>query len=159
MAVSTAPSFEQLLGVLGPDRDCAGDRYRDLHRRLVRFFEWEGGPEPQAHADEVIDRIERKIAGGERIADVSAYAYAVARFVLREVRKRSDREGVVHAQFAHVIERQRDAEADGDALEAVRGCLHHCLQALTPANRALILAYYAGEGHTIESRRQLAASL
>jgi DNA-directed RNA polymerase specialized sigma24 family protein len=159
----SSPAFEQLLAALDPDRERAGAQYRDLHHRLVKFFEWERGRRPDEQADEVIDRIVRKIAQGERIANLRAYAHGVAKLLLREGWKQAAREEEARTQLRLIklppddagVSRPEDAVADRQ-----QDCFDTCLQTLTPKNREVILTYYAGEGHArIEERRRLAERL
>ena len=49
MAGLTEQTLAKLLDVLDADRDLAGERYEDLRRTLVRFFEWRGAPFPEEH--------------------------------------------------------------------------------------------------------------
>jgi hypothetical protein len=53
----TANAFAKLLDCLSADRERAGEKYEDLRRTLIRFFEWRGAPFPEEHADETFNRI------------------------------------------------------------------------------------------------------
>ena len=59
-----APAFQRLLARLDADPARAGERYEDLRRTLVRFFEWRGAPFPDDHADETFDRVARRLDEG-----------------------------------------------------------------------------------------------
>lgn len=152
--------LDRLLAALDPDRDFAGTRYRDLHHRLTGFFAWQNNAHPEDRADEVMDRVMRKLDDGEAIDSVPAFAFGVAWRLLSEARKQVEREIAAHGHllmlFGDAFEHQ--PETDGDTTEEL--CFEDCLAVLTPANRELILAYHDGEGGTrIESRRRLAAGL
>ncbi|HYK03159.1 MAG TPA: hypothetical protein VE974_15475 [Thermoanaerobaculia bacterium] len=152
--------LDQLLSALDPDRDFAGTRYRELHHRLTGFFAWQNNARPEDRADEVMDRVMRKLDGGERINSVPAFAFGVARLLLSEARKQVEREIVAHAQLLRMSGEAvaHEAQTDGDAVEEL--CFDDCLALLTPANRKLIIAYHTGEGGAkIEARRGLAAGL
>jgi DNA-directed RNA polymerase specialized sigma24 family protein len=156
----SSTSLDQLLAALDPDRDFAGTRYRDLHGRLTGFFAWQNNVRPEDRADEVMDRVMRKLDDGERIDNVPAFAFGVARLLLSEARKQVQREIAAHSHLllmaGEVVEPQ--PQTDGDTPEEL--CFDDCLALLTPANRELILAYHTGEGSTkIEARRRLAAGL
>jgi DNA-directed RNA polymerase specialized sigma24 family protein len=163
VAVSS-PAFEQLLAALDPDRERAGLEYRELHHRLVKFFEWQCSRRPDEQADQVMDRMVRKIAQGERVENLRAYAYGVAKLLLREAWKEATREDTAHDQLLRMV---RSAEADvvvHPAEDAEPGreqdCLDKCLASLTDKNREIILSYYSDDdGGRIGRRRQLAASL
>jgi DNA-directed RNA polymerase specialized sigma24 family protein len=161
----SAPAFEQFLAALDPDRERAGLQYRDLHHRLVKFFEWESSRRPDEQADEVIDRVLRRIAQGERIDNLRAYAHGVAKLLLREGWRKAAREDDARAQLLRVV---RSAEADvvrhPAEDEPSRGpeseCLERCLGSLTERNRDIILSYYTDDdAGRIEGRRELAARL
>lgn len=157
-AVSANPSFKQLLTFFDTDLDRAGARYRDLHRRLVKFFEWQGLREPEEHADEALDRLLRKIAGGEPVANVDGYALAIARCVSLEARKRSEREAEI-LRLVPQVETEEPRLGDDDA-ERQQECFERCLATLSATNREIILRYYTGERREkIEARRTLAQSL
>ena len=40
-----------LLACLADDRETAGEKYLEIRRNLIRFFEWRGCPFPEDHAD------------------------------------------------------------------------------------------------------------
>ena len=42
----------------------AAEEYEELRRRLIRFFEWRGARFPDEHADEVLNRLARKLVEG-----------------------------------------------------------------------------------------------
>lgn len=155
---SSAP-FESLLAAFHADRERAGAEYRALHHRLMKYFEWQG-QEPAADlADEVIDRIGRRIAQGERIEKPEAYALGVARMRILERKKELEREQEARKQFRWVSEQSPHAEEAFDA-ERQHECLERALAALSPTSREIILAYYSGDGREkIERRRALAAAL
>ncbi len=50
-AALTSETFAALLFSLDADRERAGEKYEDLRRTLIRFFEWRGAPFPEEHAD------------------------------------------------------------------------------------------------------------
>lgn len=157
-AVSANPTFHQLLTFFDADHERAGARYRDLHRRLVKFFEWQGVPDAEDQADEVLDRLLRKIGEGEAIANVDAYALAIARCVLLEARKRLEREAEI-LRLVQPADAEEPQLGDDDA-ERQQQCFDECLATLSPTNRTIILHYYTGERREkIEARRELAASL
>jgi DNA-directed RNA polymerase specialized sigma24 family protein len=149
--------FEQLLSALHPDRERAGAQYRALHLQLVAFFDWRCSRRADEQADEVIDRVIRRIAEGERIANLQTYALGVARLLLHEERKHAVREQAFHAQLVTLGKDFEEPEAPDDEQ---RTRFERCLDALSQDNRAIILAYYTGEGGTkIETRRRLAAEM
>lgn len=157
--VSANPSFRQLLSFFDRDPERAGVRYRDLHARLVKFFQWQGVPEAEEHADEVLDRLLRKISDGETVANVNGYAIAIARCVFLEWRKRIERQAEVLRLVAAPDAAEEPPVGDDDG-ERQRQWFDECLSTLSATNREIILRYYTGERRTkIEARRELAQSL
>src|SRR5512134_1992159 len=86
----TEETFDRLLASLDADRERAGERYEDLRRTLVRFFEWRGAPFPEDHADETFDRVARRLDEGITIENLGGYCYNVARLIFLETLKNPD---------------------------------------------------------------------
>ena len=152
----TQEAFDKLLARLSADREEAGEKYQELRGRLVRFFEWQGCPSPEDHADEAINRLAYKVARGEEIRDLSHYSFGVARMLLLEIRKEQEKERRALCQLP-VAQTGPD---ETDSAEAELECLRQCLQSLSPDNRQLLMQYYRGEkGAKIENRRGLAEQM
>lgn len=155
--ILTQEAFEGLLASIGSDRDAAADRYLEIHRNLVRLFEWRGCSIPDEYADETLNRCARRIAAGDEIRDLAAYAIGVARMLLKETGRLSAREryGLSDVPEPRVAplepERGQDAHAE---------CLTKCLAQLSAAHRDLILNYYTGDrGDKVKKRKSLMQSL
>src|SRR5215831_16309091 len=86
----TAEAFTKLLACLDPERERAGEKYEDLRRTLIKYFEWRGAPFPEDHADETLNRVARKLNEGVEVRNVNGYSYEVARRVCLEVWKGDD---------------------------------------------------------------------
>ncbi len=149
----TRPAFDGLLARLDTDPVVAGEKYEHLRRALLRFFSWHQTLEADTSVDETLDRIARRLASGETIEDVPAFAYGVARLVRLERQRQSAAiptttdEGLV----AHV------AEEPSEDVEARDACLQRCLGEIPAKERELIVAYYVGTGRErIDGRAQLA---
>ncbi|HEV2861123.1 MAG TPA: hypothetical protein VGX48_08965 [Pyrinomonadaceae bacterium] len=156
----TADTFAGLLSRLDADRERAGEKYEDLRRTLIRFFEWRGAPFPEEHADEVLNRLARKLGEGVEIRNVRAFCHEVARLVLLESAK--GRDG--RTEPLESIKFEPAASPDGASEEAEKelglACLEDCLRALPAESAGLILEYYrGGEGGQIERRKALAQRL
>lgn len=143
--VLTPDAFEKLLGVLGEDREQAGQRYETIRAGLVRFFEWRGCGGAESLADETIDRVCRKLEGGEPIDGGGAYFHAVARNVLKEHLRGRQR----HERLSWAISPPEGYAWEHPLLtvgERERlACLERCLQSLTEGERDLIRRYYGAE--------------
>lgn len=155
-AALTAEAFGKLLLFLDSDHDRAGEKYEDLRRTLIRFFEWRGAPFPEEHADEAFDRVARKLGAGVEIKNVGGYCYEVARVVYLETTKgfHSKKEPLSSIEFELAAADKAEENAEKEARLA---CLEGCLQTLPQDNAELILAYYRyAEGGKIEGRKTLA---
>lgn len=153
-------AFERLLELLGPDRDRAAERYEEVRRNLVRFFEWRGCADPASLADEVMDRVARRLSDGEAIhaANPAGYFFGVARNVWRETFKTMQRHRTAATDVSKVA--SNPLEEIERETEAALACLEQCLGSLPPESRGLVLQYYQDQGiRRIERRRHLAEEL
>jgi DNA-directed RNA polymerase specialized sigma24 family protein len=158
MAGLTEQTFARLLDVLDADRDLAGERYEDLRRTLVRFFEWRGAPFPEDHADQTLDRVARRLAEGVEIKNIGGYAYVVARLIFLETLKAPESRRV-EIEPAGLMATVGEVDVAEDS-ERRLGCLDRCLHGLPADSRELIVEYYReDERGRIETRRALAARL
>ena len=156
--------LKRLLLRLDANLTVAWEKYRGLHSRLTKFFEWNQCPSPEELAEVVLDRVARKHEN-EEIRDVSEFVIGVARNVLREAYKKSRR--VSHIEDTpggeESLAEGRDREDEivsgldhQNRLEALR----ECLDGLKPADRALALDYYSAEEEKHKVHRQkLAAAI
>ncbi|MFN7978209.1 MAG: hypothetical protein U0P30_08745 [Vicinamibacterales bacterium] len=133
------PGPAPLLARLDDDPEIALARFEDLRRTIERFFDWRGASAPAECADDVLDRMSRRLAGGEVIESPRAFAYAVARLVWLEQQRPARRLVPLDA----VPEPAAAATASEESPRLI--CLDRCLETLTPDTRALILRYYAHE--------------
>ena len=151
-------TFERLLEWLDPDRARAGEIYEAIRCKLLKFFEWRGLPEAGELADRTIDRVARKVEGGELRSgsEPSSFFYGVARNILKE-------------HWAELGQRRRASQELGATavrttedlpMERRLSCLDSCLSRLSPHSRELILGYYRGSRkEKIENRKALAEHL
>lgn len=143
-----------LLAFLARGRADAGAAYEELRRRLQFFFEWRGLAAAPELADETLNRVAAKLAGGEdiRTDEPGRYAFGVARFVYLEAVKRNARRAAV----GHDAGGQAEDAAQRDARLAA---LEDCLDALPQRTQQMVLRYHAGDGRRIDHRKQLASEL
>jgi DNA-directed RNA polymerase specialized sigma24 family protein len=154
----TAESFSRLLDALDRDRDRAGEKYEELRRILIRFFEWRGAPFPEEHADETFDRVSRKLGAILEISNIGGYCYEVARLVCLEALKGRDRRSISIDSMA--MPPADTASVEPAALASRFACLESCLGALPGESRELILEYYRDEGRgRIDRRKAMAERL
>jgi len=59
--------FEQLLLRLEPALSDTTQRYMQLRLKLVKYFAWKTGQDPELHADEAIVRLLKTVTAGQEI--------------------------------------------------------------------------------------------
>lgn len=150
----------RLLVRLDENPGLAGLRYEELRRRLILFFRLKQPADAEQLADEVLDRVARKVAEGLEIFKMEAYVLGVARFVQRE------REGTALSAARALSDLAREQQIEmADApvdppSEEHQKALGRCLKELTPADRTMILNYYSAEGSgRIVQRQSMARKL
>ena len=154
-------SFDKLLNLLDPDRDQAGLKYESLRQRLIKFFEWRNCEMSEELADEVFDRVLRKITEGEEIQNVTAYSATIAQFVFKEYLRTNQRQNQL-IEDAPEIQNIKAKEADVEDENSSRrfSCFDKCLKEFSDENRKFIIAYYDTDERTmIASRKRLAEEM
>ena len=140
--ILTRDAFDKLLASLDADRSSAAEKYEDIRRTLVTYFEFRDVAAPEELVDETLDRVARRLDEGQEVyaSNPASYFYAVARNVWREYLASPNRaasslvdmpEGKVRAEDPSVT-RERDAERA--EREKRLTCLERCLSAM-PARR------------------------
>jgi DNA-directed RNA polymerase specialized sigma24 family protein len=157
--VLTKEALDTFLARLDLDRERAGQKYEGVRLRLLKYFQWCGAVTPDMDADETINRVARKIAEGERVYNLNAYIYGVAKLVNAEAVKVRTRNQQLSDETPE-IEAPPLEEEDSDVVER-RSCFDRCLQYLPDENREVITEYYRFDkgGKKIEHRKKLAARL
>ncbi len=155
----TKQAFDTLLRALDPHPERAGEVYLQIRRNLVRFFEGRGCPLAEDHADEVINRVARKLEAGAEIRDFNSYVYGVARMLMLEILKEREKE----QRAINELPALQLVRPDVDEIEEKErrlACLARCLEKLPIESRELIVQYYQGDGRAkIENRQRLAEQL
>lgn len=153
--------FEALLSALHADRAEAAERYAALRDRLGRFFEWNHADDPDALADEVMDRLARRaIDGGkeaEAVRQPEKFAAGIARLMLREQWRRQKADAKLAATLQNqALELPRQLEEQKQT-EVAAGFLEDCMSRLAASQRDLIQRYYSTEARNqIDARKELA---
>lgn len=152
----TQEAFDRLLACLADEREAAGEKYLEIRRNLIRFFEWRGCPFPEDHADETVNRVARRLSEGEELRTPSAYFIGVARLLVLEIVKARAKESQALEEIAFSTVEPVEPTGDEPRIE----CLQQCLGTLSSENRQLILQYYQGEkSEKISNRKQLTTRL
>ena len=154
----TAENFSKLLVCLDANREQAGEKYEELRRTLIRFFEWRGSAFPEEHADETLNRLAKKIDDGVVINNLGRYCHEIGRLVFLEALKSNDS----RRASLEEINLKVAAETTDEAMEKeIRlACLDDCLGVLSENTRELIVEYYRdAKRDRIDRRKALAKRL
>lgn len=153
--VLTRPAFERLMAELDPDRTQAGHKYEVLRAKLVTFFASHGAPAPEDHADEVLNRLGRRLEEGVEVNNLFAYAASVARRYWKELLRSRIRESSAVAEGAALIVPEPPENAEVRAT-----CFEECWRSLSEKSRRLMTLYCQGDWRArITRRRQMSAQL
>jgi DNA-directed RNA polymerase specialized sigma24 family protein len=153
----TQESFARLLLKLSSNPAEAGARYEALRRRLIFYFTRKCLDFPEDLADEVLDRLTRRLAEGVAIDSAEAFALGIARHVAQEQFSKSL---LVEAPDEVFFDNIPAASPTSDVEARIAG-MERCLQRLPGTDVALLESYYLGnhDGNLIRARRSLAATL
>ncbi len=137
-------AWEALLLAFAPDRELAGRKYEDLRRRLINLFTWEQCDGADNLADEVLNRLARKVMEGAEIPHLDRFAFGIARIVIQE-HKRAQKN-----QEKAVRELQGTVQPGHDW--TTMDSMQRCLQRLPSDRRELIERYYTEDRATLARR-------
>jgi DNA-directed RNA polymerase specialized sigma24 family protein len=154
-------NFDKFLNLLDADREQAGVKYESLRQRLLKFFEWRNCEMPEELADIVFDRIVKKIAEGEEIQNVTAFASTIAQFVFKEYLRRNERQNQLIEDAPEVQNlKAKEIEEEDEFTTKRRSCFEKCLAEFDAENRKFIIAYYTTDEKTmIAARKKLAEEM
>jgi DNA-directed RNA polymerase specialized sigma24 family protein len=148
--------FDALLRALDVDTEAAGLAYRQLHQRLILFFRINNAADPEALADEALDRLGRRI-GTLQTGDIGspqAFALGIGRHLRQEDLRRQRRESEAASEWAAVT------LANDGHHEYLLQALDQCMELMREDQRLLLRSYYQWTGRQkIEHHRQLAEKL
>lgn len=151
-------AFQRLLHWLDEGVDSGGQKYLEIYRRLVSYFDRRNCAAPLELADETLSRVARRLdeEGALTGSSPARYCYIVARFVFLEYQRQARPFDINVSELPMQVE----GEEAGEDQERRLACLERCLQQLDSDQRSMILEYYRGEGSAkIDGRRALAARL
>lgn len=157
----TPNAFRRFLEWLDEGADTDGEKYLEIRRRLVAFFDRKNCLTADELADETLNRVARRLEEEGRIESETPakYCYITARFVFMEYLRGKEKENVSlddipHQPFAPVESDEKKIK------EKMLDCLERCTGELESVNREMIIRYYYGEERVkIENRRALAGKM
>lgn len=158
----TPAAFQRLLDWLDEGPNSEGQKYLEMHRCLVAYFDRKNCPAPHELADETINRVARRLEETHAIeAEIPAkYCYITARFVFLEYLRARAKDQRVRDEFSRESFDEREEQRKRESKERMLECLDRCADKLDSRDRKLILRYYFGEERVkIENRRALAKVL
>jgi DNA-directed RNA polymerase specialized sigma24 family protein len=161
----TPDAFKGLLNWLDEGANSEGEKYLEMRRRLITYFDRKNCPEPDELADETLNRVARRLEEeGHIVSEAAArYCYIVARFVFLEYLRERNEEVPLDALSGLATTNQPaifGAEDESSHSERLMTCLNHCTEKLDPQHRELIVRYYHGEQRIkINNRLALAKHL
>jgi DNA-directed RNA polymerase specialized sigma24 family protein len=159
----TQSAFHRLLGWLDEGIDSGGEKYLEMRRRLVQYFDRKNCLCPDELADETLNRVARRLEEEGGITDTppARYCYILARFVFLEY-QRAPENRQVSLELQPQLDRSPDLAQSEAAIDRTKrlDCLDGCLEELKPEDQSIILEYYRGERRVkIQRRRDLAGKL
>ena len=163
----TQTAFRQFLDWLDEGVASGGEKYLEMRRRLVFYFDRKNCLASDELADETLSRVAQKLEEKGSITGMSPahYCYVVAKFVFLENLRQAKRgqsglNELAQDRLSSVGSLNSKDTAAMQSRERLHDCLDSCLAKLSSADRDLILEYYRGEQRAkIERRSQLAARL
>ena len=154
--VMNSSAFNKMLAWLGADREQAGQKYREIHNKLVFIFSCRGCQEPENLADQTFNRVLPKIDWlvENYVGDPMLYFRGIARNLVKE-----DLRGRVTVSTDPSV--FNDPVYEGvSTTDPQFVCLDRCMEELPTTKRDLLLSYYEFEGNQkIVRRKKLADEL
>lgn len=128
-----------LLGKLdAEDRENAGVKYLALLDELANFLRIKNCPDSLSAAEIALDRTAKKIADGEDVQNIRAYAFRVAKFVLLEKIREKQMDELPEDYENRIVAPEEKSDGRLD-------CLEECLETLEFIDREIMINYYKGE--------------
>lgn len=151
--------FNEFLAWLEPDPESVSSTYLELRDSLVRIFAWRRCADPEGMADEVFDRVCRRLPDLQHEFDGNPrlYCYGVGNNLVKEYQKELKR----HASIDGIDVAVEPFLDSGETTAELReDCLSTCLHELPQQKREQILSYYAKDKHfKIVHRAEMAQQL
>jgi RNA polymerase sigma factor (sigma-70 family) len=142
--------FDRLLEWLDSNHERAGEAYEKIRRRLILILASRGCHCPEELADEITDRVARRVMDirDTYVGDPAAYFLGVMNNVHHEYLKRPH------------LPRLNEPDEQSEMRERAHLCLDRCLEKLSPHARQIIESYYAENKRAkITLRRRIADEL
>jgi DNA-directed RNA polymerase specialized sigma24 family protein len=148
--------FASLLAALGGTPQEAGQHYERLRSKLVFFFTRKSLQSPEDLADEVLDRLARRLSEGLTISSIDAFALGVARHVAQEQDAIRNQSQTVDPSFFDNVPAVLDTPIEDERMAD----LERCLRRLPSLDTQILRSYYLGDAnHLMSARKNMAERL
>ncbi len=164
----TESAFQHFLEWLDEGVDSGGEKYLEMRRRLIAYFDRKNCLSADELADETLSRVAQKVQEKGGIKDLAPahYCYVTAKFVFLEYLRRHA-QGNIGLDDLPAASQPRSEDhdislfsSDSKNQEQLLDCLDQCLKKLSATDSQLILEYYQGEQQEkIQHRRKLGERL
>jgi DNA-directed RNA polymerase specialized sigma24 family protein len=164
--VLTAESFDAMLVWLNPDRNEAAKKYEEIRAALIKRFQQLIKRFPQLSdvdaetlATKTFDRVAKKLPEviATYVGPPEPYFFSIALYVFKEHLRKPVLLSLATADYDYKELLSAEEKLEKELLDA---CLQHCMDQLSPTNRAMIREYYYGDGpDKIKIRKELAERL
>jgi DNA-directed RNA polymerase specialized sigma24 family protein len=152
-------AWNKFLALLDVDADRAGERYEDIQRKLITFFECRKCLEAERLADVSINRVIRRYFEGEDIRNPMGYLYGVAKIVFLEYLTEQRQQQAGYDYLTYTREPTSE-QAGGDGDDDLHICFDGCMAELQPGDRKFIKQYYEElRRKKIDTRKSMAQEL
>lgn len=149
--------LDALLKWLDANKEQAGEKYATLHQKLVTVFLSRGFSPAEKHADEVFNRIARRLSDPDdtrtiQTDDPEKFALGVAwKMIAFEGDRRPEAKETSFEGWMQEGGEKPSGDAEEEYIVAEeekqkKKCLERCWASLTEDERALLTAYYEFEG-------------
>lgn len=152
-------AWNKFLTLLDAEADRAGEKYEEIQRKLITFFECRKCLEAERLADVSINRVIRRYFEGEDIRTPMGYLYGVAKIIFLEYLAEQKQQRAGYDYLTHTGEPTSE-QAEGDGNDDLHLCFDGCMAELKDEDRKFIKQYYEElRRKKIDTRKSMAQEL
>jgi DNA-directed RNA polymerase specialized sigma24 family protein len=149
-------AWDKFLALLDSDPNVAGEKYEELRRRLIIYFECRRCLPAEDKADETITRLIRTIYEGASVNNLLAFAHGVARYVRLEGYAAARQEDAIRAELL----RYSNVFVEPEEPDLRLQCFDKCFSELPAESQQFLIHYYKETRRAkIDNRKSLAEQL